>query len=75
MSILYRPAGQKCPWCGEGLNRHYEKCSHCASPISWVSNVAIKPGTCLPTQCARGHGALRIWNGEMRCWTCGYPDT
>ena len=24
--------------------------------------------------CPRGHGALRAWQGSLRCWTCGWPD-
>jgi hypothetical protein len=23
--------------------------------------------------CPRGHGALREWEGALRCWTCGWP--
>ena len=23
--------------------------------------------------CPRGHGALRMWEGVRRCWTCGWP--
>jgi GTPase SAR1 family protein len=24
--------------------------------------------------CPRGHGPMKIWEGKLRCWTCGYPD-
>jgi hypothetical protein len=27
------------------------------------------------TDCPRGHGALGLWAGKPRCWTCGWPDT
>lgn len=23
--------------------------------------------------CPRGHGPLKIWDGKLRCWTCGWP--
>ncbi|HTD68395.1 MAG TPA: hypothetical protein VK846_17865 [Candidatus Limnocylindria bacterium] len=25
------------------------------------------------TICTRGHGPLRLWDGKLRCWTCGWP--
>jgi hypothetical protein len=25
-------------------------------------------------ECPRGHGALKEWEGSLRCWTCGWPD-
>jgi len=28
----------------------------------------------LPTICLNGHGPIKDWNGEMRCWTCGWPQ-
>jgi hypothetical protein len=27
----------------------------------------------LESQCPRGHGKLRDWEGKPRCWTCGWP--
>ena len=67
-------SSRQCPWCGGALAGNFEKCMHCASPISWVSGIACKPGTRPEIQnCPRGHGLMRKWEGSMRCWTCGYP--
>ena len=24
--------------------------------------------------CPNGHGPLQDWNGDLRCWVCGWPD-
>lgn len=24
--------------------------------------------------CPHGHGKMQLWEGELRCWKCGYPD-
>jgi hypothetical protein len=24
--------------------------------------------------CPHGHGKLKRWEGELRCWSCGWPD-
>ena len=24
--------------------------------------------------CPNGHGKLKRWEGELRCWSCGWPD-
>ena len=24
--------------------------------------------------CPNGHGKLKQWEGELRCWSCGWPD-
>jgi hypothetical protein len=24
--------------------------------------------------CPKGHGKLKRWEGELRCWSCGWPD-
>jgi len=26
------------------------------------------------TECPRGHGPLKAWEGKPRCWTCGWPE-
>ena len=33
-----------CPYCGGGVNPHYEICQHCRKPISWSVGVPCKPG-------------------------------
>jgi hypothetical protein len=42
--------------------------------IRRAAELAIRSGDItLETDCPRGHGKLREWDGMPRCWTCGWP--
>jgi hypothetical protein len=34
----------KCPFCGGGVEKNYEKCKNCAANLSWVKGLPCKPG-------------------------------
>jgi hypothetical protein len=39
-----------------------------------AAELAVRRGEItLGTECPRGHGKLREWEGMPRCWTCGWP--
>ena len=33
----------------------------------------VDPGFVERGICQRGHGPLKEWSGQLRCWTCGWP--
>jgi len=42
--------------------------------IRRAAELAVRSGKItLATDCPRGHGKLREWDGMPRCWTCGWP--
>lgn len=35
---------------------------------------ARPPSAAIVAECPHGHGPLKMWEGQLRCWTCGWTE-
>ena len=56
-------------------------CPHCVQSKEILQDALMPTMLCpgcgkeFEMQCPRGHGELRAWEGRLRCWTCGWPES